>query len=483
MLTQKKEHVLLPPAAEIGNIYMVDNEDVVETLQFKLLDLQDEANNVRATADGESRDFTEEEAEKLDTIFAEMKRIKAQIDYRKRIDDSNAALKASMGRRAQPESTDEEEERPTPAARRTSTRYEGGMAVGATRTSFGFRNFGEFAMAVRQGARGNPDPRLIANAPSTYSSEGIGADGGFAVPPDFRSTIMEKVMAEESMLSRTDLMQTASNAITLPSDETTPWQTSGGLQVYWEGEGDQISQSKVALNSVTTRLNKLTALVPVTEELLEDAPTLDSYLQRKVPEKMDFAINFAIVQGTGVGKPLGILNAPCLVSVAKETSQPADTIKAENIIKMWSRLYAGCRPNAVWLINQDIEDQLPRMFIPATNVAGTENVGGMPVYIPPGGLSASPYGTLYGRPIIPTEACNTLGDQGDIILADMSKYLAAIKTTGIRQDVSIHLWFDYDTTAYRFIFRVGGQPWWKAPVTSRTSTTRSCFVTLDERAS
>jgi HK97 family phage major capsid protein len=98
-------------------------------------------------------------------------------------------------------------------------------------------------------------------------------------------------------------------------------------------------------------------------------------------------------------------------------------------------------------------------------------------------MSATPYSTLKGRPIIPTEACNTLGDKGDIILGDLSKYMTALKGGGIRTDVSMHLWFDQDILAYRFVLRIGGQPWWAAPITPRTGTnSRSCFVTLDERA-
>ena len=62
-------------------------------------------------------------------------------------------------------------------------------------------------------------------------------------------------------------MTTSSNTITFPKDETTPWASSGGLQAYWDGENDQLTQSKVALKEHTLRLNKLTALVPVTEEL------------------------------------------------------------------------------------------------------------------------------------------------------------------------------------------------------------------------
>ncbi len=88
---------------------------------------------------------------------------------------------------------------------------------------------------------------------------------------------------------------------------------------------------------------------------------MDAYLRRKAPEKIGFAANLAVVSGSGAGQPLGFLNSPALVSVAKETSQVADTLIATNLIKMYSRMYAPSRSRAVWLVNQDIEQTLEKI--------------------------------------------------------------------------------------------------------------------------
>jgi HK97 family phage major capsid protein len=473
---------ICPVAGVFAHAVPADDERTAE-LREQLLDLSEQANVIRAKADAEKRDLNEDEATEIDRILADFERTEDEIKRRERIAAASTRLSQSLGRKTDP--TDPEPQNHAHGIRDKRMPRNVEINDRSDRGKGGFRSFGEFAQSVRVACSrsGTVDPRLIVNAPTTHSSEGVGADGGFAVPPDFRAAIMEKVMGEESLLSRTDQLESGSNTIVLPVDETTPWQTSGGIQVYWEGENSQLSQSKISLGNNTIRLNKLTALVPVTEELLSDAPALDAYLRRKTPEKMDFAVNDAIINGTGVGKPLGILNAGCTVSVAKETSQAADTLLAENVIKMWSRMYGPSRSRAVWLINQDIEPQLFTMSIKIKNVAGAENVGGMPVYMPPNGLSQSPYGTLLGRPIIPTQACQTLGDKGDIIFADLSQYMTAVKTGGLRTDVSIHLWFDYDTLAYRFILRIAGQPWWSSSISPKNgSNTLSPFVTLDERA-
>jgi HK97 family phage major capsid protein len=287
---------------------------------------------------------------------------------------------------------------------------------------------------------------------------------------------MTKVMGADTLLGRTDEMKSSSNILPIPTDETTPWQTTGGILAYWEGENNQLAQSKVALQSATVRLHKLAVLVPITEELLDDAPAMDSYLRRKAPEKMNFKLDLAIVQGTGAGMPLGILNSPCLKTVAKETSQTADTVNFTNVQKMWNGMLAEFRGDAVWLCNQDVEPQLQNMVI-----AGASS--DVPVWLPAGGISGAPYQTLYGKPVIFTQACETLGDLGDIMFVNLKHYMTVTKATGIRTDTSIHLWFDYDTTAYRFILRVGGQPWWSSTVAARDgSGTYSPFVALAERA-
>jgi HK97 family phage major capsid protein len=466
-----------------NEIFMIAGpvDEKIRELQDKLLDLNERAQVIQATADAEARALTEDEDRELSRVLGEFSATEEEIERRRIIADQTAKLTQGQGRRSEPQQPEPQNApqpddsslyQPRPRSRVPQ------IQVAEDRGKWGWKNMGEFGIAVRNAARqgASIDPRLIVNAPTTYSQEGVGADGGFLVPPDFRTEIWQKVNGEDSLLSRTDQQSTSKNTMVWPADETTPWDSTGGIQAYFESESGQLTQSKVALKEKTIRLSKLTALVPVTEELMEDAPGLDSYLRKKVGEKFDFKISHKIISGTGAGEPLGILNSASIVSVTKETAQDADTIVADNISKMWARLYAPCRRNAVWLINQDIEPQLDKLSV----AVGT---GGIPVFIPAGGYSASPYATLKGRPIIPTQACETLGDKGDIILADLSQYLTAVKAGNVKTDVSMHLWFDYDVLAYRFILRIAGQPWWATYISPRDgSNTLSWAVTLDERA-
>jgi HK97 family phage major capsid protein len=218
-------------------------------------------------------------------------------------------------------------------------------------------------------------------------------------------------------------------------------------------------------------------MINATDELLGDSAgvALEQYLFRIGSEEINFVVSDAILNGNGAGQPQGILGSACLITVAEESGQTADTVVTQNILKMWSRMWAPCRQNAVWLIHQDVEPQLQQMTL---GTSGAQLV----VYVPPGGLSAKPYGTLMGRPVIPVEWCSTLGTAGDIVLADLRHYVTATKGM-IEQMMSIHLRFDYDESVFRFIFRIDGQPWWSAPLTPyKGSNTQSCFVTLATRS-
>lgn len=449
----------------VGAIFaMASPDDALQALRDKLQAETEAAEAIVAAADEAGEDLTEEQLEQIEKHNAEADRLKAQISAREKI----AASRAGAGRRTTPE----------PKQPGAGNRVAPSPKVDA-RTG-GFKSLGDFAITVRAHAMGlgeGATNRLMA-----ANTESVGEDGGFLVPPEFREGIMKVVEGEDSLLSRTDGSTTARNAVAHPKDETAPWGTSG-IQFYWEGEAQSTTPSSAKFKGDMLRLNKLMGRVDVSDELLEDAPQMDNYLRVKAPEVMTSVINLAIVQGNGVGKPLGIMNSGALVTVPKFTSQPADTFFHRNVVAMWTRMYAPCRARAVWLMNQDVEPQLHLMsFRDVGSTPSTAAVAPAPIYMPPGGLNTSPYGMLMGRPVIFVQAMETLGDLGDVVFADLSKYRTITKAGGARIDTSIHLKFDTDETVFRFIFRLAGSPWWSAPISPRDgNNTLSAFVTLESR--
>ncbi len=456
----------------------------IQELQERLQSLKGENDTILAKVAAEKRDLSDEEGRAFDANQASFDAIKLNIERLQRNDEHQTILVAPSGRQTKAAPVADDGESLNPAPRRPSITP---LPNPALEKTGGFRSLGDMALHVRRSCMegGITDPRLERlAAASTYGNEASGADGGFAVPPEFRAAIMQTVLGEDSLASRCDQVNTSSNNFTCPVDETSPWQTSGGILANWDGEAIAATQSKPSLQDRSVKLNKLRCLVPMTDELLEDASAMDSYLRRKAPEKIAFKLNLAIIQGTGAGQPLGLLNSGALVTVSKNNPQTADTITGKNILEMYSRMYTASRSKAVWVINQDIEPQLLKLAIPGTDNEGNAATGfGALVYMPPNGLSQSPYGTLMGRPVIPSQACETLGDKGDIFFADFSQYLLLLKAgQNPKIETSMHLWFDQDLTAFKFVLRVGGMPWWSTTLAARDgSATYSPYITLEAR--
>lgn len=426
--------------------------------------VRDSARAITAAADTEGRDLTDEEAVQIDAFIADADRIQASVEQEERLADLDRTSVAvqQVNQSTIPENvaagivTDVQDQRELdPKA--------------------GFKNYGEFCQAVMTASApgASLDERLIimGATPTTYGNEGTGQDGGFLVPTDFATTIKEHSLGTDSFLAMADNNPVSGNSMVFPRDETTPW-GSNGVRAYWEAEAAAATQTKPGVKTDTLRLHKLFALVPVTDEIISDAPMMSGYLTKRTASSILFKTNDSLVNGSGAGQPLGFMNAGCLVSIAKEGSQVADTIVAANIVKMFARMPAASMKSAVWLINNDAMPQIMTMTL-----------GDQPIYLPPSGLNAAPFGTLLGRPIILTQSAQTVGDKGDIAFVDWNQYNAITKAGGIDYQTSIHLFFDSGATAFRATFRVDGQPWPKNSITPKNgSNNLSPFVTLDERA-
>lgn len=352
-------------------------------------------------------------------------------------------------------------------------------------------NLGLYLQDLVKVARGYPQARVVnyqkkvhrefeLMAAATGASEMVPSDGGFLVGTDFTVAINERAYNNNVLAPRADRYEITTNAngITIPAnDETSRANGSrhGGIRHYWTEEAGDLTKSKPKWRKAELKLKKGGVLYYATDELLADAPLLQRKVEEYVGDEFAFADQDAMVNGDGTGKPLGILNSPCLVSVAKETGQDADTILYENTVKMFARFWGSDR-EALWIANRDIYPQLAVMNL----AVGT---GGAPVWIPANAAAGSPLNTLHGYPLIYIEQAATLGDVGDLVLCDWSQYYLATKG-GIQAAMSVHVEFVADEVVFRWIRRIDGQPAWNAPLTpykGSSNTTRSPFVALAAR--
>ena len=400
-------------------------------------------------AEAEDRFLSEEEQKDIDKYEEEIRAW----------DESIGRAEKLLAIEPEDRSTEKPEVKPTPA-KDTEKR---------------FSSFGEQLMAAYRAAMpgGKGDERLSTRAASGLN-ETTPSDGGFLVQQDFVTELLKRTYETGILASKVKKIPISTNANgmkinAIDEDSRANGSRWGGVQTYWEGEADELTASKPKFRQMELSLKKLTGLCYATDELLQDAAALEAVIRQAFAEEFGFKIDDAILSGSGEGEPLGILNSGAIATVAKEASQ-TDTITVENLIKMWNRLWSRSRANAVWYINQELE---PYLY--------TLKIGDKPVYIPAGGLSEKPYGTLFGRPVVPIEQCSAAGEVGDIILADIGQYLL-IDKGGIKSASSIHVRFLYDENVFRFIYRVDGKPIWTKPLTPyKGSATGSPFVTLAKR--
>ena len=356
----------------------------------------------------------------------------------------------------------------------------------------GFRSFGEYLQAVA--AAGMPrggklgsfstgmiDRRLMnMEQRSTGLEESTPSLGGFLVGTDFAAGLWKRVYDVSLLFNRVTKIPISGNANGLKMnaiDETSRAAGSrwGGIRGYWLGEGGTKTDSKPKFRQMELSLKKLIGLCYATDELLQDAAALETVITQGFGDEISFMIDDSILNGTGAGQPLGIINCAALISIAKETGQSAKTIVAENIINMYARAWARSRANMIWVANQDCIPQLMKMSL----AVGT---GGVPIWMPANSLSNQPYETLMGRPIIYHEGAQTLGTAGDIYLIDPTQYLMITKG-GVQSASSIHVQFTTDETTFRFVYRVDGQPLWNAALTPfKGSNTQSPFIYLAVRS-
>jgi len=340
-------------------------------------------------------------------------------------------------------------------------------------------------LAVREAAMPNqrPDQRLFdIQAAATGLGETIPDAGGFLLQQDFSNELLKATFETGLLAKRCRKVTISNNANSIKIngfDETTRVSGSrfGGIQTYWLDEGGTKVKSKPKFRQIELNLKKLIGICYASDEVLQDATVLNSTIRDAFVNEFGFVLDDAIINGTGAGEPLGILNAGCLVSVAKETAQAADTIMTENIIKMYSRRLPSRKQNWVWLINSNVESQLYTLHLDV----GT---GGIPVFMPANGLSGQPHDTLFGIPVVEIEQCPTLGDQGDIILANFPDGYVLADKGGIKQDMSIHVEFLTDQSVFRFVLRADGQPALAKAITpykGGATFDKTHFITLADR--
>ncbi len=354
-------------------------------------------------------------------------------------------------------------------AEKLPTNGNGGVAISKDKADQPWESQGQFYKSVINFGLGRSyDDRLNScKGNPTGLGESVPADGGFLIPPQYAPGIIENMHSGGEILSRVTKDSISGNRMILNGiDETTRVDGSrnGGIRGYWVSEAGSITASKPKFRQVDLKLNKVAALVYLTDEIIADQGYLNSYLGRAVPDELRFKVEDAIMNGDGVGKPQGILNANALVSFVRDTSL---LIAHTDLVAMWARRATQYK-DYFWFSNQDVTPALNSLVLASSTEEPLRFIG----------WGSDGIMTIFGRPVIETEFNPTYKDQGDLLLAAPSAY-QFLDHGGVESASSIHVEFLTGQEILRFTYRCDGASLWSSALTPfKGSNTISPFVAL-----
>lgn len=335
----------------------------------------------------------------------------------------------------------------TPAAKAGYVTSDGGTADKTIKT------FGDFLVAVRR----NDADRLTKVYNTTKDlGESPGSAGGYLVPTEYASQLIQAAAFENPVYSRVQKIPVMRDSGSYPALDQyfTPTAgagttaMAGGVAATYTPAGGTFDETQPAFSVLNWRLNKMGGVTEVENELIEDSPFAIEALLRGLFQVAISAKNERnILRGTGVGEPLGILNAEVAVGVSDNTT---DNFKWNDVGSMYAR-FKGMGGQPVWIIHPSVWPQIMTMNNSSVSVVQTNLNSGTP-------------NTINGFPVITSEHLPQLGANGSVVLADLSAYVMFEKA-GLSISYSEHVGFKSDVGVWKFRIRNDGKPWLMKPIT------------------
>lgn len=301
--------------------------------------------------------------------------------------------------------------------------------------------------------------------------ENAGQSGGFLVPVEFRAQLLGMVYEQNVIRPRATVIPMRHRQLDIPTvdqTQTTAGESRqfGGIVATWTEEAATKSETEPKFRKISLVAHKLVTYTEVSDELLaDDAVGLVAMLSGPMgwAGAIRWEEEYTFLRGTGVGQPLGIVNAG---ATYVQTRAAAGAIGPADLFNMLSH-HQG--ENPMWHITREAMPQ----------ILGLNGPAGNPSYIWVTSARDRMPMSLFGFPIHWTEKLPRLGVRGDIALCDWSYYLIGDRQA-ITIDSSQHYRFRNDLTAWRCVHRVDGQPWLSAPITTADGNWQiSPFIILD----
>jgi len=302
------------------------------------------------------------------------------------------------------------------------------------------------AMAVAKALKTNhwtEETKAIAG-----QGETVAADGGALVDEEIVDGIWANAVETGQLIGKVSQRPIGKNRNTLEIKQLneangTPADYNG-VALSVTAEGGTISPQKLAYATATAAANKLTALVPFTEEILEDdAHGILAFTEQQVGAAFGLKVDEEILYGTSSLLTAAVGDGGSVATTLVDASAPT-IAELHDMFK--SQINVG---GSEWYMSGQVYENINQLS------RGASDFG--PVIVP--NYSVSPFGTLLGRPVNVINAMKGAnGEAGTIGLCDWKNgYILGTKG-GVKMAKSIHLYFDTDQSCYRWTLRIAGLP-------------------------
>jgi HK97 family phage major capsid protein len=173
-------------------------------------------------------------------------------------------------------------------------------------------------------------------------SEGVDANGGYLVPEKFERQIVEALKEE-------NVMRKLCKVITTANERKIPVAGSHSVAA-WTAENAPYTESNPTFDQKTIDAYKLTDLIKVSVELLDDSAfPLEPYIAKEFASAFGVAEETAFCVGTGSGQATGLFTANG--GTVGITAAGATAVTADEVISLIYALKAPYRKNAKFLMN------------------------------------------------------------------------------------------------------------------------------------
>ena len=253
-------------------------------------------------------------------------------------------------------------------------------------------------------------------------SVGTDANGGYTVPDEFHRHLIEALEENNIFRGIANVIRTNSGTRTIPI-------AADNGQASWVEEGNAITESDMTFSVQTLSAFKLSTLVKVSNELLNDSAfDIGAHIAKRFGVRFGNAEEDAFINGSGVSnnpattpsEPTGILTT---LSTPSVTTADSGTISFDDVYKLYYALKSPYRKKAKFLCNETALLQL--MLLKDKN----DN------YIWKPGLEVGKPDTILGHEILtstymPSIEGDTTNDAGKKVLlfGDFSYYWIADRT-------------------------------------------------------